>query len=52
MLEIEGCHIDCFLKNGVLRFFPYGIRVDKIKVGHRLSSFCAEAVEVKENNNA
>lgn len=48
VLEIEGCRIDCFLKNGVLRFFPYSSRVDKIKVGHRLSSFYAEAVEVKE----
>lgn len=52
MLEIEGCHIDCFLKNGVLRFFPYSSRVNKIKIGHRLSSFYAEAVEVKEKDNA
>ena len=52
VLEIKGCHIDCFFKNGVLRFFPYGIRFDKIKIGHRLSTFCAEAEEVKEQDNA
>lgn len=44
VLEVRDCNIDCFVKNGVLRFFP-AYHKDKsiIKITSRLSTFEAFA---------
>lgn len=43
VLDIKGARIDCFQKNGVLRFFP-DFKHTHFLIEHRLSDFSAVAV--------
>lgn len=49
VLEVKGCNIDCFVKNGVLRFFPNLMRNKSIiKITSRLSTFEAFATVAED----